>query len=199
MRKNEYFQYFVEGEDERKLINVLKSDLEFILPGKVQIFNVTQQRLTKLRLMNLKKGTKVVLVFDTDEGNELILRQNIEFLKGADVVSEVICVTQVRNLEDELKRSCKMNQIKDLLGSKSNKDFKHDLIKEKNLAGKLKKSQFNFSKFWDTTDKDRYREIKNEAYKIKKDNRKRNMSRVAHRVPLYGHTVVSQDVFIRHQ
>lgn len=168
MRKNEYFQYFVEGEDERKLINVLKSDLEFILPGKVQIFNVTQQRLTKLRLMNLKKGTKVVLVFDTDEGNELILRQNIEFLKGADVVSEVICVTQVRNLEDELKRSCKMNQIKDLLGSKSNKDFKHDLIKEKNLAGKLKKFQFNFSKFWDTTDKDRYREIKNEAYKIKK-------------------------------
>ncbi len=199
MRKNEYFQYFVEGEDERKLINVLKSDLEFILPRRVQIFNVTQQRLTKLRLMNLKRGTKVVLVFDTDEGNELILRYNIEFLKGADVVSEVICVTQVRNLEDDLKRSCKMNQIKDLLGSKSNKDFKHDLIKEKNLAGKLKKFQFNFSKFWDTIDKDRYREIKNEAYKIKKDNRKRNMSRVAHRVPLYGHTVVSQDVFIRHQ
>lgn len=45
----------------------------------LNIFNVTQQRLTKLRLMNLKRGTKVVLVFDTDEGNELILRYNIEF------------------------------------------------------------------------------------------------------------------------
>ncbi len=168
MRKNVYYQYFVEGEDERKLVNVLKSDLEFILSGKVQIFNVTQQKLTKLRLMNFKNGTKVVLIFDTDEGNDLILHQNIEFLKRADIVSEIISITQVRNLEDELKRSCNINQIKDLLGSKSNKEFKHDLIKEKNLADKLKKFQFDFSKFWNTTDRDKYKEIVNEAYKIKK-------------------------------
>lgn len=168
MRKDEYYQYFVEGEDERKIVNVLKSDLKLILPGKVQIFNVTQQRLTRLRVMNLKKGTKVVLIFDTDEGNVSILKKNIDFLQKESVVSEIICITQVRNLEDELKRSCTIKQIKDLLGSKSNSDFKHDLIQEKNLSKKLQKYGFDFGAFWSTCDRDKYNGIVNAAYKIKK-------------------------------
>lgn len=168
MRKDEYYQYFVEGEDERKLVNILKSELKLILPGKVQVFNVTQQKLTKLRMMNLKKGTKVVLVFDTDAGDVAILEQNIDFLTKESVVSEIICITQVRNLEDELKRSCSVKQIKDLLGSRSDRDFKHDLIKEKNLAKKLEKCHFDFDAFWSTRDKESYREIENTAYKIKK-------------------------------
>ncbi len=81
MGKERYYQYFVEGEDEKKFVDVLKSDLKLIYPGKVQIFNVTQQKLTRLRMMNLKKGTKVVLIFDTDAGNVSILNENIKFLK----------------------------------------------------------------------------------------------------------------------
>ena len=79
MGKERYYQYFVEGEDEKKFVDVLKSDLKLIYPGKVQIFNVTQQKLTRLRMMNLKKGTKVVLIFDTDAGNVSILNENIKF------------------------------------------------------------------------------------------------------------------------
>lgn len=106
MGKEKYYQYFVEGEDEKKLVDVLKSDMKLIVSGKSQVFNVTQQKLTRLRVMNLKPGTTVVLIFDADAGNLQILKDNINFLHKEKVVSEVICVIQVRNLEDELIRCC---------------------------------------------------------------------------------------------
>lgn len=168
MSKGEYYQYFVEGEDERKLINTLKSDMKLIVPGKVQVFNVAQEKITRLRIMNLKRKTVVVFVFDADAGKLETLKYNIELLKKESVVSEIICIVQVKNLEDELKRSCNIKQIKELLGSKSNKDYKSDLIKEKNLSKKLKEKEFDFSKFWNMNDSEVYKMIRNEAYKIKK-------------------------------
>lgn len=167
MSKGKYYQYFVEGEDEQKLINTLKSEMKLILPGKVQVFNITQEKMTKLRLMNLKAGTSVVLVFDSDAGNLKILEENIRFLEKQKVVAEVICVIQVKNLEDELVRSCNIHQIKELLNSKSNKDYKSDLLREKNLKKRLEQKGFEFSKFWITSDSGTYEKIKNEAAKIK--------------------------------
>lgn len=41
--RNKFVQYFVEGEDEEKLIHALKSDLGVIRPGKVQKLNVIPQ------------------------------------------------------------------------------------------------------------------------------------------------------------
>ena len=40
----EYFQYYVEGEDEEKLINVLKSDMQCIVAGKVHILNPVTEK-----------------------------------------------------------------------------------------------------------------------------------------------------------
>ena len=37
-----YYQYFVEGEDEKKIINTLKSDMGLIQAGKVQVVNCVQ-------------------------------------------------------------------------------------------------------------------------------------------------------------
>ncbi|MDO5539407.1 MAG: hypothetical protein Q4F83_04955 [Eubacteriales bacterium] len=162
-----YYHYFVEGQDEEKLINVLKTDMQYIVPGKVQKFNVVQEKLTSLRLMQLKKGTIVVLVFDTDSGNIQILQENIELLKKSGIVKTVLCVTQVKNLEDELVRSCNIRQIKELTGSKSNKDFKHDLIKDSHFCKKLEIYKFDLKKFWNMTDKGTYSKIKNDADKIK--------------------------------
>lgn len=45
--KSEFVQYFVEGEDEKKLINVLKTDLRVIRPGKVQKLNVVECEFTR--------------------------------------------------------------------------------------------------------------------------------------------------------
>ena len=168
MGKEKYYQYFVEGEDEKKLVDVLKSDMKLIVSGKSQVFNVTQQKLTRLRVMNLKPGTTVVLIFDADAGNLQILKDNINFLHKEKVVSEVICVIQVRNLEDELIRCCNIRQIKELLGSKSEKEYKTDLIKEKSLAKKLTEKKFDINLLWIMSDTGKYIEIENNAQKIKK-------------------------------
>lgn len=167
MNKTQNYQYFVEGEDERKLVNTLKSDLRLIRSGRVQVFNMTQEKFTKLRIRTLKTGTKVVLIFDTDAGNISIFKENVAFLDKASIVSEVILIPQVYNLEDELIRSCEIKQIKELLGSSSNKEFKSDLLKTRNLAQKLTEHQFDFNRFWCTRDKDTYKEIENMAYRIK--------------------------------
>ncbi|MCM1046707.1 MAG: hypothetical protein NC417_14480 [Candidatus Gastranaerophilales bacterium] len=166
-RKTGYYQYYVEGEDEEKLIHVLKSELFMICPGKVEKFNVVQEELTALRLMQLKRDTNIVLVFDTDVGNVEILRRNIQILERCSQVKDVICIPQVDNLEDELIRSCNIKQIRELTGSKSNKDFKHELIIERNLATKLKSKDFDIKKFWTSVPANQYREIANSASEIK--------------------------------
>ena len=163
-----YYQYFVEGEDEKKIINTLKSDMGLIQAGKVQVVNCVQEKLTPLRLMSLKDGTAVVLVFDTDAGNLTVLKENIKLLQTQRNISEVICVLQVKNLEDELVRSCNIKQIKYLLGVGSNKEYKGALIKEKNLSKKLGEHEFDISKFWSSHDDGIYKTILNEAGKIKR-------------------------------
>lgn len=79
MSKKLKYHYFVEGEDEECLINVLKSDIQCIQTGKVHVFNVIQNRFTKLRVRNFSMNTVAIFVFDTDvETNLDILRANIE-------------------------------------------------------------------------------------------------------------------------
>lgn len=168
-KRTRYYQYFVEGEDERKIINTLKSDMGLIKPGKVQVFNCVKEKLTALRLMTLKDGTAVVLVFDSDAGNRLLLEENMKLLQNQSNISEVICVIQVKNLEDELIRACDIKQIKDLLGVESNSAYKRALLKEKNLSKKLLGHNFAITKFWCRQDEERYKGIVNAAGEIKKN------------------------------
>ena len=117
--------------------------------------------------MQLKMGTVVVLVFDTDAGNIDTLKENIKFLNKQKTIKKVLCITQVKNLEDELKRSCNIKEIKELTGSKSNSDFKHDMRKEKQFGNKMMKKGFDMEKFWIKTDNHIYKEILNQAAEIK--------------------------------
>lgn len=162
-----YYQYYVEGQDEEKIIQVLKTELQLIAPGKVEKFNVVSEKFTELRIMPLKMGTTVVLVFDTDAGNIDTLKENIKFLNKQRTIKKVLCITQVKNLEDELKRSCNIKEIKELTGSKSNSDFKHDMRKEKQFGNKMMKKGFDMEKFWIKTDNHIYKEILNQAAEIK--------------------------------
>lgn len=164
--KREQYHYFVEGEDDRKVVNTLKTDLQWIKPGKVQVFNVIEEELTSLITRTLKPGTIVVLVFDTDIGKKNTLLKNIRFLQKDSNVKQVLCIMQVKNLEDEFLRSCAISQIKELTGSKSNSDYKRDLLRQSNLADKLKKHQFQFEKFWNSSDKV-YESICNDSAQIK--------------------------------
>lgn len=164
--KREQYHYFVEGEDDRKVVNTLKTDLQWIKPGKVQVFNVIEEELTSLITRTLKPGTIVVLVFDKDTGKKNTLLKNIRFLQKDSNVKQVLCIMQVKNLEDEFLRSCAISQIKELTGSKSNSDYKRDLLRQSNLADKLKKHQFQFEKFWNSSDKV-YESICNDSAQIK--------------------------------
>ena len=160
------YHYYVEGKTEEKIIKVLKTEFQIIMPGKVERLNVVEEKLSLKKLMTLKKGTVIVLVYDVDTNKSDILRSNIELLKKCKFV--VLCIPQVNNLEDEILRSCSIRQIKELIGSKSNKEFKNDMIKISNLGAKLIEKEFDFSKFWNTVPNNNFACFKNQANLIKK-------------------------------
>ncbi len=165
--KNKYYQYFVEGEDEKKLLNTLKNQLRVIQPGKVQKLNVVESKISTNIIRTLKQGTIVILVFDTDTNNTDILNWNIKKLNDSHVISKVITVPQVKNLEDELLRSCNIKDIKDLLNSRSKKEYKSDLIRVTNLDAKLIEHRFDISLFWNKQPGIPYQHIINGSAEIK--------------------------------
>ena len=60
MKKNEVYHYYVEGHDEKKIVDILKRDMGCIKSGKVDIFNAVQNRFSEARIRTLKSGTIVV-------------------------------------------------------------------------------------------------------------------------------------------
>lgn len=168
MRKNANYQYFVEGDDEKCILNVLKTDLRCIMPGKVDKFNVIQEKFTISRIRTMKTGTIVVFVFDTDTDHTVYLKENISFLeKQKGVVRQVICIPQVHSLEEELVYSCNIKEINELTQSKSNKDFKRDLLTCTNVSQRLEKCGFSLERFWSRNPPDKFSFIINGAAHIK--------------------------------
>lgn len=160
-------QYYVEGDDEKKLVNTLKNTMKVIAPGKLQKLNVLQDLIKDAHLRPLKHGTAVVLIFDTDTNNVEILKRNIKKLKDCSYISSVITIPQVPNLEGELIRSCNIRQITELLNSRSAKDYKSDLIRITNLHSKLEEHNFDINKFWSQKPEVPYQDISNDSDKIK--------------------------------
>ena len=165
--KSKYVLYYVEGDDEKKLLDVLKTDLRLIKPGKIQKLNVTTQEITAARLRTLSRDTMVVLVFDTDAGNIEILKSNIKTLETCKAVSDIVIVPQVPNLEGELVRSCDIRNIKELLNSKTNGEFKSDIMSVSNLAKKIQDHKFDIQVFWSGIPTGAYQNIENQAVKVK--------------------------------
>lgn len=165
--KDVNIQYYVEGEDEKKLLEVLKNKLKVIKPGKVLKLNVVTKRISDAVLRTLKNGTIVVLVFDTDTKDLDILEQNIKKLREYRFISSVITIPQVPNLEGELIRSCNIKRITELLNSRSKSEFKSDLIHVSNLDSKLYEHEFDIKLFWSQQPKKPYQHILNESNKIK--------------------------------
>lgn len=167
MSKNIY-HFFVEGEGERAVINTLKTDFQCIQAGKVDVFNVIQNKLNKNILMKLKPGTIVILVFDTDKDEIDILDYNLRFLKKQSHIKKVIIIPEVKNLEDELVRSCNIANVKELMKSKSNSEYKSDLARCKNLKQVLTNYQFDINSFWNQNPKGVFVKYKNDSNLIKK-------------------------------
>lgn len=158
--------YFVEGETERKLIETIKN--KYLYSGKIKIINTIQNKVPNSILRTLERETVVVLVFDTDVEKIDILDENIRLIMSSNNVKDVICILQIKNLEDELIYSTNINKIVDLLESKSKKDFKNDFNNSKNLLKKLEEKEFKISKLWSRNALDIYKKYKNSSEVIKK-------------------------------
>ena len=140
---NNIYHYYVEGDDEKKVIDTLKTSMQLIISGKVDVFNVIERKFTRNQIMRLKQGTIVVLVFDTDTNQVDTLLENILFLQKQPIVKKVICVPQVKNLDDELLRSCNIKQIKEY-AKKSDEKLKIIAIVKSNGYGLGLKEYSNF-------------------------------------------------------
>jgi len=150
---NKYFCYFVEGDNEKKIVNELKG--KYLESGVVNKFNILQEKISNyvLRKFSNEKKNISIIVYDYDVFEKNInteklknkLEENIEILSS---ISEVVIIEQNKNLEDELKRATDVKEIKEILNSKSNKDWKRDMLNTVNLLEKLEKKNFQISKFW---------------------------------------------------
>ncbi len=167
MRRNVLYQYLVEGDTEKKIVQILKDNMKDIVPGKVQRFNVIQEEISDFYLRTIKPGTIVVLVFDTDVCFDEILRKNIKKLLNTSSVKCVVKIPQVKNLEDELVFSCNIKKITELLNSQSVSAFKSDILRINNLQNKLVENSFDINKFWSRNPYKPFQDISNNAEIIK--------------------------------
>lgn len=167
MKKGIHYYYLVEGQCESKLLNEFKNQKNMVISGKVLQLNVTQKHITQAFLRTIPVHSVFILIFDTDTSSTGILDENIRVLSENKQIDDVWCVTQVNNLEDELIRSTNVSDVKYLTGSKSNTEYKHDLIEEKRLYTKLMNHNFDFSKFWSSSPKGIFASYINQGDKIK--------------------------------
>lgn len=167
MRKNQIVHYYCEGENEERLLKVLKTELGVIVPGKIEKYNAVDRRFTEARLRLLRPRTTVVLVFDTDTENTDILKENIRRLERHNHVEHVILVPQVTNLQEELKIACGLKDIKELLGTKGEEEFKKEFNRVSNLKDKLMKKGFDIMKLWSQKPTGVFREFRNDSEQIK--------------------------------
>lgn len=136
----------------------------------MQILNVIEKQIPDALVRTIKKGTNVVLIFDTDTGQTGTLERNVQKLREYGYATKIICVPQIPNLEGELIYSCNIRKITELLNSKSEKEFKSDLIHITNLGSKLKEHGFDIGRMWSRQGQYPYQKIINEAEKIKLKN-----------------------------
>ena len=150
-------------------VNKIKN--KYLYSGKIKVMNVIQNKVPRSILRTLERETIVVLVFDTDIEKIDILDKNIELIKNSNNVRDIIYILQIKNLEDELVYSTKIKKIKDLLESKSDKDFKRDFISCNNLIKKLEEKEFKISKLWSREAKNIYKKYENKSKEIKLQKR----------------------------
>ena len=148
------YYFFVEGECEKVFLKSFMhaEDTEYyICPGKIEVLNVIYDKISPAKVRTLKKGTKVVFVFDTDVKKADILENNIVTIVRYSSIdySDIFLVSSCKTLEDEIVYASKdISDINKLLGTTSKEDFKKKLIKHKDIVSRLKNVGFQIEKMW---------------------------------------------------
>ncbi len=161
----------MEGQNEKKLVDVLKSEFQWIANGKVFVHNVLTRPIPRASLRQIKNNTIAIFLFDTDNeqcGIDL-LQENIQTLKSQHHIKDVITILQVKNIEDELIRSTDIRKITDLLQSKSENGFKNDFNRTdmRRLRQKLEEHHFDIDRLWVMKGTGIFAEVMNNSAKIR--------------------------------
>lgn len=146
--KNKKTTYYVEGDCEEVIVKSLIHDFQLLPHGRINVLNIAQRRFPENKIYSLGHGTRVVFIFDTDVGVPQTARENISTIKSKTTRVEIIVIPQCRNLEDELMYSCSIKNIRQITGSRSNKNFKTDFKNASNVHSLLKSCGFNFARLW---------------------------------------------------
>lgn len=141
--------YFVEGECEKKLINVIKN--KYIQSGKVKIKNISQEVIHSSVLRTLEKNSICVMIVDTDVlyNNEKCFQKILENKKKLEKNGvKYVFIYQDKNLEDEIVKSTNLKKILEMFETKSIGEHKTIFKNHKNLLQKLEKIGFDINKIW---------------------------------------------------
>lgn len=84
-------------------------------------------------------------------------------------MKRILLIPQVYNLEDEILFSTDLKRMKEFLDSKSDGDFKRDLLKcsDSQIIKKLKDKTFKIERFWSRTANNKYGKYQNQSKMIK--------------------------------
>ena len=165
------YLYFVEGECEKKFLKsfMYRDDYEFE-PGKVEVFNFINSKMSKPQARAIRKGTKIVIVFDIDVKNISILDENVKLLNEVAEVpdKDLIFVPSIKTFEDELIYSCeKLNNINEMFKTQGLSEFKRNFIKCNNIVSKLNTLKFDFDLMWSRDPYEPFNKYKNGSKTIK--------------------------------
>lgn len=164
------YRYFVEGECEKKFLKSFMYEKEIFVPGKIEVINFNNEKISKPFARTIKKDCHVVIVFDTDIDSLVNMEHNISLLKEVSQLEDknIILVPSIRTFEDELVYSCsEISDINQLLSTRSLKEFKKKFIAHKDITSKLDVAGFMIEKMWSRNPKGVFGKYKNNVSKIK--------------------------------
>ncbi len=170
---NELYHYFVEGECEKAFIKAFMhaEKGEYSLkPGKVEVFNFVFNKLSPAKALTIKRGTKIVIVYDTDVKQIETFENNLEILINylGIKIQDIIFVPSVKNFEEEMLYSCSSTKsINDIFNTKWQEDFKNKFINHSDLVSKLYNIGFSFEKMWSRLPSEPFKIYKNSFNQIK--------------------------------
>lgn len=121
--------YYVEGECEERFLAAMKLQPAKLVPGRVRVFNVVQNLIPKSQLLEIQRGSIIVLVFDTDVMKTDYLQKNMGRLKKYCRKVRIVFLPQVLDFEDELVRNTDVREVRELTKSSTNKEFKRDFCR----------------------------------------------------------------------
>lgn len=161
------FRYYVEGQCEKHFLDTYKSGPAPVFKsGKVEVFNVMNERITQTRLINFSKNTVLVLIFDTDIEPTDVFKHNLSLLRKNKNISEIIYVPSIRNFEEELVYSSDINDINEMFKTKGLKEFKTK-FNSSNIVPRMSKINFSFQKIWSRVPQKPFSKYKQQGYQIK--------------------------------